>query len=80
MTGYITVVSHGIPVKEVISTINGFKSLVPSYSMMKTHFDVVTRKTPDILSCLILAQHVIVLVNSLEVSIGRLSNMIIFFY
>ena len=72
VTGPITVVSHDIPVKDVIGTINGRKILVPSSSLMKSRAGAAMRKMCAILWCLILANHVRGLANSLGVNIGRI--------
>ena len=72
--GPIAVVAHGIPVNDVIGTRNWWISLVPRSLLIKTHVGAVTSKTRAIFWCLILANHVIGLGNSLSVHIGRLSK------
>ena len=48
VTGSITVVAHEIPVKDVIGTSNGWRSLVPISLLMENHVYVVKHKTRDI--------------------------------
>ena len=48
--------------------------------MMKTHVDVVMKKTRVILWCFILENHAMGISNSLEVHIGRLSKDVTIFY